>query len=103
MDLFFAARLHLQTKAGRGVSGPVLHGDVTGGELENTGVHSHALLYMPLVPLSTGQCCLHATLAGWYGYSFQVIHTALDPPHNHHLRQETYKQYFTMHYVRLSL
>lgn len=65
--LFFTTWLHLQTKADRGVAGPVLLGDVTGVELENTVTHSHGLLCMPLVLPSTGQCCLNATPPGWNG------------------------------------
>lgn len=81
-------------KGWRRVPGPVLLGDVTGGELENTVAHSHGLLCMPLVPPSTGQFCLNTTPAGRNGYSSKVMHTALDIPPPY-LRQETFynKQY----------
>ncbi|KAI2651246.1 hypothetical protein H4Q32_019291 [Labeo rohita] len=57
----------------RWVSGPVLLGDVTGAELENTVTLSHALLCITLVPPSTRQCCLNTTLAGRNGCSSLVI------------------------------
>lgn len=73
----------------RWVSGPVLLGDVTGAELENTVTLSHALLCITLVPPSTRQCCLNTTLAGRNGCSSLVISTALDPPPQN-FRQETH-------------
>ncbi|KTF93511.1 hypothetical protein cypCar_00013852 [Cyprinus carpio] len=80
MALFFAARLHLQTRTADGSVA------LPGAELENTATLSLSLLSITLVPPSTRQCCLNTTLAGRNGCSSLIISTTLDPP-PHHFRQ----------------